>query len=577
MNLFGSQEVLGLDIGRRYIKAVVMRKGAKGAEVLNASLVRIDSTPQQNEEARRKKVFEALKKALAEFGKKPRRVALACPGPVVFPRIVKLPPVAKGKLKQIVQYETQQQIPFSLEEVIWDYYLLPNKGKGKAEMSALILAVKKDIVQDILSLALSMKLEVELLGFTPLAIYNTLQYTGDILEDKAAAIIDIGAQSTDITVVEDGEIAMVRPIPFGGNSFTQAIASSFEIDFREAEEIKEREAFISATEEGITGEKQRKLFSALQPVMDELLDEIRRSIGYYRSQLRGSNISNLILTGGGVQLKNIDKFIEGNLRIKVIKTNPFIKMPLPGSILSKFPEPCVFSVALGLGLRLLGEGKIKINLLPEHVLQRVEFRKKEPVLIASFVLVLLSVLVYAGIIRQKTSREEVVLKGLNNAIANYTNLEKTLKPKRKEKQKLLRRISEFQEISRERTFWLDIFNEVAYLIPDGIILESFSPAIKEAKKEVAAQAPKVSSEFAGLLGERAKEKRTKQVTTFEKGIKLEGLSPSFGMISDFISHLEVSPMIKKVDVDPSSGQLVKLPEGEFVKFVLAVEITEEAF
>ena len=535
MNFFSTPEVLGIDIGRRFIKAVVMRKGKAGIEVLNASSVKIKSSPQENEEERRGKVIEALRETLGKFDKKPRRVALACPGKDVFFRPVKLPPVAKGKLKQIVHYEAQQQIPFSLEEAIWDYHLLPYKEK--TEMRALILAVKKEIAQNILALVLPMKLDVELLGFAPLAIYNTFHYAGEISKDKSIAIVDMGAQSTNITMIEGGEIAMVRSLPIGGDNLTQAIARDFNINFFDAETLKHETPF----------NPEGKLFLSLKPVLGELLDEIRRSIGYYRSQLRGSNIESIALTGGEVQLKNIDKFLEENLRIKVTKINPFIKLPFPAERLSEFPEPSIFSVALGLGLRLLGEGEIKINLLPYHILERAEFKKKEPVLIASFALVLLITLTYAGIIRQKAAREKMILKELNSAIANYTSLEKILKPKREEKQKLLKLISQFEEISIERTLWLDVLNEVTYLIPDGIILERFSP----------------------IQGsETAVEERI--------GIRLEGLSPSYDMISCFMSNLEASPVFKKVNT-PTGGQMIKIDGKDFVKFTLVVDINKKAF
>lgn len=558
MNFFTSPEVLGLDIGHRSIKALLMRKGKSGIEVLKASLVKIESSPEEKEE-RGAKVLDALGKVLAEVGKKPGRAALACSGQVVFPRLIKLPPVAKGKLKQIVQYEAQQQIPFSLQDVIWDYHLLPSKEPS--EISTLILAVKKEIVKDILSLVSPMKLEIELLDFTPLSIYNTIYFNGEVPEDKAIAILDMGAQSSDITMVEAGEIAMVRPIPLGGDSITQAVARNFGVDFHEAERIKEEEGFAALLGKEASGEKEQKLFSAMRPILDEFLDEIRRSIGYYRSQLRGSAIECLIVTGGGVQLKNIDKFLEESLRIKVAKLNPFVKVHIPLEILSKFPEASQFSVALGLGLRLLGEGRIKINLLPPQFLQRVEFRKKEPVLVGSFILVLLIMLVYAGIIRQKMFGEQILLKGLNDAIVNYTKLEAVLKPEREEKQKLLDSISQFEKISRDRTFLLDILNEVVYLLPDGIILESFSP-LEKAKKEVAVGKKEVVAQAA---------------TRVTKGIRLEGLSPSYDMISEFMTHLDASPLFKKVEVDSSSTRVLKLDKGEFVKFVLMLEIAKEVF
>ena len=560
------QEVVGLDIGRRFIKAVVLRKGKGGIEVTRAALVRHDSLPEDKSEERVAKTSAALKTVLAELGKKPQRLALACPGETLFSRIVKLPPVGKGKLKQIVHYEAQQQIPYSLEEVIWDYHLLA--PPGKAELSALILAVKKEIVEEILGLIQPFKLEVEILDFTPLTIYNTLKFNGAMAEERAMVMVDMGARSTDVTIVEGGSIAWVRPIPFGGDNLTQAIARTLAVDFFEAEEIKEREAAILGEEKELAGEQGRKVFAAIQPILGELLDEIRRSIGYYRSQLRGGAIERLVLTGGGSQLKNMERFMEENLRIKVEKFNPFSRVHVPPETLSKFPEPSVFSVAMGLGLRLLGQGEVKINLLPAPLLQRLEFRKKEPVLILSFVLVLLSLLVYGGIIRQLASKEEATLKEVNTLLTDYLALDNSLKPKREAKGRILGSISQFEKVTKARTVWLDILTEVTGLIPDDITLESFSP--------LEAQAPQRSAGSVARLGERARPERPGQETVrSDEGFILEGLSPSFTTISDFISRLESSPFFSRVEVDPSSGQVVKLGQREFIKFILKVGIVKK--
>lgn len=568
MNFLSPPEALGLDIGRRSVKALVMRKGKAGVEILHASLVEVESSPRQGEEEKREKTVDALNKIFSEIGRKPRRVALACPGQVVFPRLIKLPPVAKGKLKHIVQYETQQQIPFSLDDVIWDYHILP--AKEKSEMRALILAVKKDIVENILSPVMQMKLEVEVLDFAPLSVFNTLYFNREILQDTPISIVDIGAQSTDITIVEGGEIVMVRPVPLGSDNLTQAIASTLGISFSEAQKLKEKEVSVILGR-APSNEREEKVSRAIQPVLEELLDEIRRSIGYYRSQLRGATIENLVLTGGGIQLKNIDNFIEENLRIKVKKINPFIRLHLPVDIFSRFPEPSIFSVALGLGLRLLGESRININLLPEPILQRVEFRKKEPILIISFVLIFLTLFIYAGIVRQKAFREEIILKNLNDTIQNYSRLDKALKPKLKEKKKLLDAISQFEKIKWQETFWLDVLNEITYLIPDGIILEKFSPLENAVKRKV-----KKMQKIAPILRKNIPKKISKKVPS-KRGIRLEGLSPDFETISKFISHLESSPVLEKIEVDPSSGQLIKLDEKEFVKFVLVVTTCQEVF
>ena len=171
----------------------------------------------------------------------PRRpVNYALPAQSVFARFVKLPALGQEKLDKIISFEAQQNVPFPLNEVVWDYQIV---GGGLGEQIQVVLvAIKVDLIDDINAAVEGTGLETSIVDIAPMALYNAFRYSYPEVGD-CSLLLDIGARTTNILFIESGRI-FLRSIPLGGSAITAAIAREFNESFSAAETRKKRDGFV---------------------------------------------------------------------------------------------------------------------------------------------------------------------------------------------------------------------------------------------------------------------------------------------------------------------------------------------
>ncbi|MCD6392901.1 MAG: pilus assembly protein PilM, partial [Planctomycetes bacterium] len=188
--------------------------------------------------------------------------------------------------------------------------------------------------------------------------------------EKATVIIDMGAENTTLVVCSQTGIWQ-RSIRIGGNAFSEAIADAFHLSFRKAEKLK-RTAPMS--------KYMRQIFTAMKPVFTDLGSEIQRSLGFYSSSGPGreKGFARVIALGGGMKLQGLAKYLQQTLRVPVVKLDSFRSLTLNSSVSSaKFHENVSdFGIVYGLGVQLLGEPRIEVNLLPRKMARAMAWRRK---------------------------------------------------------------------------------------------------------------------------------------------------------------------------------------------------------
>src|SRR5205814_3764696 len=163
------------------------------------------------------------------------------PGFHVFAKVVKLPPVDTSKVTQIIQYEAQQNVPFPLEEVVWDYQILGTAPTG--ELEVLLVAIKADVVDGLFRTAEAANLRVQLVDVSPAALCNAFRFNyGDL--DGCTMLLDIGAKTSNLLFFEKGKVYS-RGINIGANSITQDFVAEAKMPFAKAEQLKIAEGFVS--------------------------------------------------------------------------------------------------------------------------------------------------------------------------------------------------------------------------------------------------------------------------------------------------------------------------------------------
>lgn len=374
-----TKTVWGIDVGQCALKALKLqwRDGklrALGFDVIEHA--KILSQPDADEQAL---IRSALAKFLSRNSIKGSTLVISVPGQASFTRFIKLPPVEMKKIPEIVRYEARQQIPFNLEDVVWDYQTISPPSAGPREVEVGIFAMKRDIVADYVSDFLAMKIEPDIVQMAPVALYNFLKHDRKELTG-ATILIDVGAENTNL-VISDGDRVWIRNIPLGGNNFTAALAKEFKLPFSKAENLKRHAA---------ESKHARQVFQAMRPVFGDLLTEIQRSIGYYTSLHRDSRVENVVAMGNAFRLAGLTKFVSQNLGVEVLKVEGFPSLG-DGEALAAplFRENVLsFGVPFGLAVQGCGLATISTSLLPPEILSAKVMRRKRPFFVAAGVGVL---------------------------------------------------------------------------------------------------------------------------------------------------------------------------------------------
>ena len=210
--MLGSDRILALDIGASTVKVGEFQatKG-HGLRLTNFNFADLGIDP-EHEENRKALIVSTVRNVVREKNIKATNVIFSVSGQSVFTRFVKLPPVDESKVVQIIKYEAQQNVPFPIDEVIWDYQLLGKNPQG--ELEVVLLAIKSDIIEDLTNGVESCGLRTEMVDVAPMALYNAVRYNyGDL--EGCTMVVDLGARTTNLLFLEQNRV-FSRSIPIAG-------------------------------------------------------------------------------------------------------------------------------------------------------------------------------------------------------------------------------------------------------------------------------------------------------------------------------------------------------------------------
>ncbi|MEL6328407.1 MAG: type IV pilus assembly protein PilM [Planctomycetota bacterium] len=364
----GSNVCWGVEIGAGAIKAIKLESENDGVTVADFAIVphaKVLSTPDLDETDA---VRVALGQLAARWDLTDAPLAVSIPGNQSFARFAKLPPVEPKKVKDVVKFEAQQQVPFPLEDVEWDYQTFVSPDTPEVEVG--IFAVARARIMERLQALGDLELTPEIATLSPIAAYNALAYDlGFNDETPGTIILDIGTTATDLVIAEPGRV-WVRTFPIGGHQFTDALVEQFKLSYSKAERLK-REAEQSR--------HARHAFQAMRPIFTDLVQEVQRSIGYYQSVHAGADLKRLIGLGSTFKLPGLRKYLKQQLQMDVYKLENFKRARIEGDREAEFEENAgTLATAYGLALQGLAESPLSANLMPVGVLRDAMWKRKTP-------------------------------------------------------------------------------------------------------------------------------------------------------------------------------------------------------
>jgi type IV pilus assembly protein PilM len=472
-----AQKVVTVDLGTSTIKFGEFGISRDGAlTLLRCGVAELGLDPNK-EEDRPKFVTPTLAKLFKDQNVRGREVLLSISGQSVFMRFVKLPPVDATQVEQVVAFEAQQNVPFPIDEVTWDYQMMPNRASMN-EAEAVIVAIKKEVLEAEVEAVESAGVKIRRVDVAPFALLNAFRYS-EPQTDECSLIIDMGARSTNLIFVEKSSF-WIRNIPIAGNQISQSICNEMQEPFIAAETLKKGKGFVSLG--GVYADPDdpdaARISKLIRASMTRLHVDINRSIAYYRTTLAGAPPKRVFLTGGSSQLPYLDLFIADKLSLPVVYFNPLRNVNLGPAINTAYLEEnnCYTGELVGLALRETGACPAEITLEAPTLAARADKRRKQPFFFAALVAwILLFVCLGLYYYQQNVLARQtaVVLRDKTEKLKIYAGKVTKLA---QQAQTLQSTLDSVVLLGTQRNAWPEILQALNDKIPDGVWITQLTPS-----------------------------------------------------------------------------------------------------
>ncbi len=372
---------IGLDIGTDVIKVVQLGGTAKGSVLKSVGTIKTPYGAIQNGVINDKEaVAQAVEELFREKRLKAKGVVSAVSAQSVIVRQFTIPKMPFKELKEAIRFEIEQQMPFPEENAVYDYDIVTNEREEEDDsqgIEVILVAAHRDIIQSHLEALSLAKVRPAVIDVQPFGLIRSFDYLWKEQRERrndkeAVALIDIGAGTTDMTVIANGKLRLTRIIPIAGNEMTEAVSKELRCSVEEGERLKinygdvtpyealpfsgeSGEQMREVTEEADNAEARFKVNTAVNTVLSHLTSEIRRSIDFFALQNRGMRITSAVIVGGSTRLKGIDKFLSLNLGIDVMKGDSLYNMEYRGEEGEDF-DLSALSPILGVSIGLAKRG-----------------------------------------------------------------------------------------------------------------------------------------------------------------------------------------------------------------------------
>ncbi|MFA7309856.1 MAG: type IV pilus assembly protein PilM [Candidatus Paceibacterota bacterium] len=361
----GESSVLGVDIGASSAKVVQLRS-SHGTAILE-TYGEIALGPYAGQAIGKavklpaEKMAEALKDLMKEANVTAKIAGISIPFSSSLVSVLDLPKVDNESLKRIVPIEARKYIPVPVSEVSLDWFVIPADEKSDSAFDqlqtrkesavkgqeVLLVAIHNDTLRTYQSVMQTAGLAT---SFYEIEIFSAIRSAlGHGLAPML--VVDLGAGTTKIYVVERGIIRMTHLITIGGQHVTETLARTMNWEFEKAERVKRERGFIDASM--YSAQENQQIKDALLSTLSRVFSEVNRVLLSY-GQRYNKNVSNVILTGGGASLPGIAEVAKKSLSAQVVIADPFARTEAPaflGEVLREIGP--VFSVTVGLALRKL--------------------------------------------------------------------------------------------------------------------------------------------------------------------------------------------------------------------------------
>ena len=340
-----NKNLVGLDIGSSSVKVVELQ-GKPGALTL-ASLAHEGLQPDtvvDGQIMELNAVSHTIAHVFAANQIKTAGVAAGVSGSSVIVKNIIVPPMTEDELQESIEWHAEEHIPFDIADVALDYQIT---GKSPDSLHVLMAACKRDFVANVRQAIQLAGKQPHVIDVDAFALQNCYEVNYEPQPGQTVALLNVGASTSNINIVDGARSVFTRDVSFGGNQYTAALQKEFGLTFEQAEQLK-----CSGSLPGDSA--PRDLAPVFESVSDMLVLEVQKTFDFYRATSDNGQVQKILLSGGGSKLPRIADFLADHFGVPVEFLDPFRKIKINGRrydpeyLSAVVPE---MAVAVGLALR----------------------------------------------------------------------------------------------------------------------------------------------------------------------------------------------------------------------------------
>ncbi len=346
MALFGSKELIGLDIGSSAIKlahvkpvGVEFRVKKFGVFPLPPDAI-VDGAIMDHVS-----VIEGIKTALRELKVKEKEIATSLSGHSVIIKKVVLPTTTPEELEESIQWEVEQYIPFDIKDVKIDFQVIGPLKEDPSKMDVLLVAVKTDLVNDYVSVIKDAGLTPTIVDIDSIAAGNAFELCHPVSDEQVPMVVNVGASFMNINILHSGVPLFTRDVPMGGGMYTSEIQKQLAVSFDTADDLKvgKKDA----------GERKEKITEIMRTVSNILSTEVQRSYNFFSATYPDRMVTKVYLTGGAAKSAFLKEMLTEKIGVDVELFDPFEGLMLEEdsvdrSLAASFNTAATVSIGLAL-------------------------------------------------------------------------------------------------------------------------------------------------------------------------------------------------------------------------------------
>jgi len=341
--------LLGVDISASSVKVLEL---STAGEHYRVERYAVEPMPQnamvEHSITEVEQVAAAMGRAVKRSGSRLKHVALAVPGSHVISKVLAMPMgLSDRDLQTQIEMEADRHIPYPLDEVNMDFYVLGPTGEGSEQVNVLLAACRKEIVDDYVAVAEGAGLIPQVVDIETYAMENAYSLIARNMAgggmEKTVVMMDVGATTTTINVMHNNRSVYTRDHTFGGRQLTEEIQRRYGLSYEEAG--------LAKKQGGLPDNYQTDV---LRPFMEAMCQEIMRALQFFYSSSPFNSVDQILLAGGCSQISGIEELVSARVGVPAVVANPFSTMSLASRIKPQMLSADAPSLMISCGLALRG-------------------------------------------------------------------------------------------------------------------------------------------------------------------------------------------------------------------------------